>query len=63
MAQINLSTEQKQTHGQREQTCGCQGGGVRGGVRGGGGSGMDRELVVGRCEFTYRMDRQRGPPV
>ena len=25
MAQMNLSTEQKQTHGHREQTCGCQG--------------------------------------
>ena len=27
MAQMNLSMEQKQTHGHREQTCGCQGGG------------------------------------
>ena len=27
MAQMNLSTEKKQTHGQGEQTCGCQGGG------------------------------------
>ena len=26
MAQINLSSEQKQTHGHRVQTCGCQGG-------------------------------------
>ena len=24
---MNLSTEKKQTHGYREQTCGCQGGG------------------------------------
>ena len=24
---MNLFTEQKQTHGHREQTCGCQGGG------------------------------------
>ena len=24
---MNLSTKQKQTHGHREQTCGCQGGG------------------------------------
>ena len=23
---MNLSTENKQTHGHREQTCGCQGG-------------------------------------
>ena len=27
MAQMNLSTEKKQTHGYGEQTCGCQGGG------------------------------------
>ena len=26
MAQMNLSTEKKQTHGLGEQTCGCQGG-------------------------------------
>ena len=25
MTQMNLSTKQKQTHGRREQTCGCQG--------------------------------------
>ena len=24
---MNLSTKQKQTHGNREQTCDCQGGG------------------------------------
>ena len=24
---MNLATEKKQTHGRREQTCGCQGGG------------------------------------
>ena len=24
MAQMNLSTEKKQTHGHGEQTCGCQ---------------------------------------
>ena len=24
MAQMNLSTKQKQIHGHREQTCGCQ---------------------------------------
>ena len=29
MAQMNLSTEKKQTHGLGEQTCGCQGGGER----------------------------------
>ena len=27
MTQMNLSTEQKQIHGHREQTYGCQGGG------------------------------------
>ena len=26
MAQMNLSTEEKQTHGLEEQTCRCQGG-------------------------------------
>ena len=26
MTQMNLSMKQKQTHGHREQTCGCQGG-------------------------------------
>ena len=26
MAQMNLPTKQKQIHGHREQTCGCQGG-------------------------------------
>ena len=25
MAQVNLSTKQKQTHRHREETCGCQG--------------------------------------
>ena len=29
MAQINLSTKQKQTHRHREETCGCQDGGGR----------------------------------
>ena len=27
MAQMNLPTEKKQSHGHGEQTCGCQGGG------------------------------------
>ena len=43
MAQMNLSTKQKQIHGHREQTCGCQGGW--------GGSGMDGEFEVGRCKL------------
>ena len=43
MTQVNLSTEQKQTHGHREQTCGCQVGG----------SGMDGEFGVGRCKLLH----------
>ena len=38
MAQMNLFTKQKQTHGLREETCLCQGGG--------GGIGMDEEFGV-----------------
>ena len=38
MAQMNLSTEKKQTHGHGEQTCSCQGGRR--------GSGMHEELGV-----------------
>ena len=38
MAQMNLSTEQKQTHRHGEQTCDCQGGG--------GGKGMDQSLEL-----------------
>ena len=45
MAQISLSIEQKQTHGHREQICGCQGEGGR--------SGMDREFGVSRCKLLY----------
>ena len=40
MAQTNLSTEKKQTHGHGEQTCGCQGGGR--------GNGIDWEFGVSR---------------
>ena len=43
MAQKNLFTDKKQTHGHREQTCGCQGGG--------GGSGMYWEFGVSRCKL------------
>ena len=39
---MNLSTEQKETHRHREQTCGCQGGG--------GGNGMDG---VSRCKLFH----------
>ena len=42
---MDLSTKEKQTHGHREQTCGCQGGGGR--------SGMDRELGVSRCKLLH----------
>ena len=45
MAQMNQSTEQKQTHRPGEQTCGCH--------RGGGWSGMDREFGVSRCKLLY----------
>ena len=43
MAQMNLSTEKKQTHRHGEQTCGCQGGG--------GESEMDQEFGVNRCKL------------
>ena len=43
MAQTNLSTEKKQTHGHGEQTCVCQGGG--------GESGMDWKFRVSRCKL------------
>jgi len=43
MAQMNLSTRQKQTHRHREQTCGCQGEG-----RGGG---MELEFGISRWNY------------
>ena len=45
MVQTNLSTEQKRTHGHREQTCGCQRGGEK--------SGTEREFGVGRCKLLH----------
>ena len=45
MAQRNLSTEKKQTHGHREQTCGCHGGV--------GGNGMDQQFVVNQCKLLH----------
>ena len=42
---MNLSTEQKQTHGRREQTFGCQGGE--------GESGMDWEFGVSRWKLLH----------
>ena len=47
---MNLSTEKKQIHGHREQTCSCR--------EGGGGNGRNWEFGVSRCKFG--MDRQRG---
>ena len=44
-AQVNLSTRQKQTHRHRDQTCGCQGGGVEGE--------MHWEFGTGRCKLLY----------
>ena len=45
MAQMNLSTEKKQTHGLGEQTCGCWGGG--------GGSGMDWEFGISKYRLLH----------
>ena len=42
---MNLSTEQKQTHGHREQTCGHQIGGGR--------SGIEWEFGVSRCRLLH----------
>ena len=41
MTQMNLSTIQKQTHGNREQTCGCQ---VGGGWERDGGGGWGQQM-------------------
>ena len=53
---MNLSTEQKQTHRHKEQTCGC---------RREGGQGRDGLGVWGQQMQTiiYRMDKQQGPMV
>ena len=45
MTQTNVSRKQKKSHRHREQTCGCQGGGSRGG--------MDWEFGVSRCKLVY----------
>ena len=45
MAQMNLSTERKQTRGHGEQTCGCR--------SSGGGSGMDWEAGVSTCKRLH----------
>ena len=43
---MNLSTKQKQTHRQREQTYGCQ-------SRGRGSKRMDWEFEISRCKLLY----------
>ena len=48
MTQTNISTKQEQTHRHREQTCGCQGGRIRG-IRGG----MCWEFGVSRCKLLH----------
>ena len=45
MAQMNLSTEKKQTHGHGERICGYQGGE--------GGSRMDWEFGVSKCKLLH----------
>ena len=45
MAQTNLSTEKKRTHGLGKQTQDCQGEG--------GGNGMDGEFGVNRCKLLH----------
>ena len=51
MAQMNLSTEKKKTHGLGEQTCGWQGGG--------GGTGMDWEFWVNKTQtIAFGVDKQ-----
>ena len=49
---MNLSTEQKQIHRHREQTCGCQGGWEGLGVWG-------QQMQT----ITFTIDKQRGPTV
>lgn len=45
MAQINLSTKQKQTYGHREEICGCR-------VEGAG-NGMDGDLEISKCKLVH----------
>ena len=53
---MNLSMKQKQTHGHRKQSCGCQGGGERG-RNGYGVWGQQIQTI------KHRMDKQQGPTV
>ena len=50
---MTLSTEQKETHGHREKTCGCQGG-KRDGLRV-----SDQQVQT----IIYKTDNQQGPTV
>ena len=45
MAQMHLSTKQKQIHEQREQACGASWEGCRGG--------MEWEFAIRRCKFLW----------
>ena len=49
MTPTNLSMKQKQTHGHREQTCGCQ----RGDKNEGGMDGNGRGVWISRCKLLY----------
>ena len=51
---MNISTEQKQTHRYREQTCGCQGEWGREGL-----GVWDQQMQT----IIYRMNKQQGPTV
>ena len=53
---MNFSTNQKQTHRRREQTCGCPGGAGTGRDKLGG-QGQRRQTTL------HRMDAQQGPTV
>ena len=53
--QMNLFTEQKQTHRPRKQTCGCQG------EVGEGWIGSLRLVAFYMQTATYRMDKQQSP--
>lgn len=52
MTPVNLAIKQKQTHGQREQPCGCQG-------VAGGGRGLDWESGISRCKRLPREKEHR----
>ena len=53
---MNLSVKQKQNHGHREETGGCQGGGAR---KSDGVEGWEQQIQA----FIYRTDKQQGPAI